>query len=164
MVEDVERQDTIAQEQQLVVFELGDEEFGVDISQVREIIRIGEIAHIQNASAYVEGVIKPMEHITTIADPNKRFGLDSIGRDSDGRIIIAELKDNSIGLMVNSVSEAIRLPTKDIEPVPPMIASKVDTYYLKGVDKLENCLLVRVDLVKILTEAELPRVGWYHAI
>ncbi|MEA2003966.1 MAG: chemotaxis protein CheW [archaeon] len=159
MVEDVERQDTIAQEQQLVVFELGDEEFGVDISQVREIIRTGEIAHIPNASEYVEGVINLRGQITTIVDPKKRFGLNSTERNSDERIIIVELKDNSIGLMVDSVSEVIRLPTKDIEPVPPMIASKVDTYYLKGVGKLENRLLILVDLEKILTEEELSRIG-----
>ncbi|PXF61294.1 MAG: chemotaxis protein CheW [Candidatus Methanogaster sp.] len=159
MTEDSKRHDAIEQEQQLVVFELGEEEFGVDISQVREIIRTGEIAHIPNASAYVKGVINLRGQITTIVDLKKRFGLDHTDRDQEERIIIVELKDNIVGMMVDSVSEVIRLPTKDIEPVPPIIASKIDTHYLKGVGKLENRLLILIDLGKILAEEEMLRMG-----
>ncbi|RLG37629.1 MAG: chemotaxis protein CheW [Candidatus Alkanophagales archaeon] len=144
-----------AGERQLVVFKLGDEEFGVDIMQVREIIRKTEITRVPRAPDFVRGVINLRGQITTIINLRKKLGLPNKegGDEHQERIIVVEMDGNVVGMEVDAVSEVIRLPESDIEGVPPMMKN-VRTQYLKGIGKLPERLLILIDLKKVLNEDE----------
>ncbi|MCX8172842.1 MAG: chemotaxis protein CheW [Archaeoglobaceae archaeon] len=143
---------------QVIVFRLGEERYGVDISQVREIIRPSQITKIPNAPDFVEGVINLRGQITTIVNLRKRFGLASKPIDNDTRIIVVEYNNAVIGMMVDTVNEVKYLPQRDIEALPSIITSREEARFLKGVGKLPDGLLILIDLNKVLNEGEVDRL------
>ena len=140
---------------QLVVFKLGSERYGVETSQVKEIIRVEEITRIPNAPEFVEGVINLRGQITTIINLRKRFGMEPKEIDTNTRIIVFDHGNNTIGMMVDTVNEVKYLSTKDIDVLPSIITSRSDAKFLKGIGKLPDGLLVLIDLNKVLSEDEL---------
>ena len=140
---------------QLVVFKLGSERYGVETSQVKEIIRVEEITRIPNAPEFVEGVINLRGQITTIINLRKRFGMEPKEIDTNTRIIVFDHGKNTIGMMVDTVNEVKYLSTKDIDVLPSIITSRSDAKFLKGIGKLPDGLLVLIDLNKVLSEDEL---------
>jgi purine-binding chemotaxis protein CheW len=144
---------------QLVVFQLGDEEFVVEIMQVQEIIRMPEITRIPQSPEYVEGVINLRGKIVVVINLGMRFGLQLKELDENSRIIIVEVGDSVVGMIVDSVSEVLRLPEANVEPAPEIIKAKIHADYLKGVGKLDDRLLILLDLEKVLTEEEMTRVS-----
>jgi len=138
---------------QLVSFKLGDEEFGVDIMQVQEIIRMQEITSVPNAPEFVEGVINLRGRVIPIIDLRKRFGLEEKSHDKATRIIVVKVDDLTVGLVVDEVSEVLRIPADTVEPPPPIVAG-VESEYIKGVGKLEDRLLILLDLSKTLSKEE----------
>ncbi|HCJ66144.1 MAG TPA: chemotaxis protein CheW [Elusimicrobia bacterium] len=147
-------------ETQLVVFQLSTEEYGVPIIQVEEIIRIPGITRIPNMPNFIEGVINLRGRIIPIVDLRRRFKLEEKGRNEESRIIIGKIavtiekqEEQSVGLIVDSVTEVLRVNKEMVEPIPPTI-SYIDMQYLNGVVKLENRLIILLDLSKVLTELE----------
>ena len=161
MSEDVSIHDAESAEDllQLVIFQLGGEEFGVEIMQVQEIIRMPEITRIPQSPEYVEGVINLRGKIIVVINLDTRFGLNSKELDDDSRIIIVEVGDNVVGMVVDSVSEVLRLATSSVGPVPEIISSKIKADYLKGVGKLDDRLLILLDLERVLSEEEISQVA-----
>jgi purine-binding chemotaxis protein CheW len=145
-------------EYQLVVFKIGDEEFGVDIAQVREIVRLIEITYMPKAPAFIEGVVNLRGQIVAIIDLAKRLGISSHPRGETTRIIVIEIGENTVGMIVDSVSEVLRLPSENIEDVPGIIETEVPEHYIRGVGKLKDRLLVLLDLNRVLTSEEVGRV------
>ena len=144
---------------QLVVFQLGGEEFGVEIMQVQEIIRMPEITRIPQSPEYVEGVINLRGKIIVVINLDTKFGLHSKELDDDSRIIIVEVGDNVVGMVVDSVSEVMRLASSSVEPAPEIISTKIKADYLKGVGKLDERLLILLDLERVLSEGEMSQVS-----
>ncbi|MCD5424869.1 MAG: chemotaxis protein CheW [Methanosarcinaceae archaeon] len=146
------KEDETQELQQLVVFELGGEEFGVDITQVREIIRKGDFTTVPNAPSYVKGVINLRGQITTIIDLRMKLGLFNDGAidEQQARIIIVEIDNNIMGMIVDSVSEVTYLSKKDIDSVPSTLKQSINAEYIKGVGKLPNRLLILIDLKSVL--------------
>jgi purine-binding chemotaxis protein CheW len=138
---------------QLVSFKLKEEEFGVDILQVQEIIRMQEITHVPNAPDFVEGVINLRGRVIPIVDLRKRFGLEHKEHGSATRIIVVMIGQVTVGLIVDEVSEVLRIPEDTVEPPPPIVAG-IESDYIKGVGKLEDRLLILLDLNKILSREE----------
>ncbi len=138
---------------QLVVFQLARETYGVDINQVQEIIRMQAITEIPKTSAFIEGVINLRGRIIPVIDLHKRFKLPLIDTTSDTRIMVVELEQMTVGMIVDSVSEVLRLSTASIEPPPPVISS-IDVDYLQGVGKWNDRLIILLDLEKVLKEDE----------
>ncbi|GAB6886666.1 chemotaxis protein CheW [Desulfothermus okinawensis JCM 13304] len=138
---------------QLVSFKLGDEEFGVDIMQVQEIIRMQNITSVPNAPDFVEGVINLRGRVIPIIDLRKRFGLEEKSHDKATRIIVVKVEEITVGLVVDEVSEVLRIPIDTVEPPPPIVAG-VESEYIKGVGKLEDRLLILLDLTKTLSKEE----------
>ena len=103
---------------QLVTFSIGDEEFGVDILKVQEIIRTMEITKVPRAEDFVEGVINLRGKVIPIIDLRRRFGLVSKSHDKDTRIIVIEISNMIVGFVVDSVSEVLRIPASTVEPPP----------------------------------------------
>lgn len=134
---------------QLVSFNIGSEEFGVDILKVQEINRMVEITKVPQAPHYVEGVINLRGKVIPIVDLRKRFNLELKEYDKNTRIVVVDIGGNIMGLVVDSVSEVLRLPSSTIEP-PPEIATGVNSKYIKGVAKLEDRLLIFLDLSKVI--------------
>lgn len=148
----------LSEELQLVVFRLGKEEFGVDISQVKEIIKIQEITKIPNSPPFIEGVINLRGAITPVMDLRKRLGIPAGETDENGRIIVVEMGKGTVGAIVDSVAEVLRLPGKNIDAAPGLTAS-IDSNYVRGVGKLEDRLLILLDLNKILDEDEIGGIN-----
>jgi purine-binding chemotaxis protein CheW len=138
---------------QLVVASLTGEEYGIPIMQVQEIIKYPEITHIPNMPAFVDGVINLRGKIVPIIDLHKRFDLGTKVKTEDTRIVVSSLGGQAVGLVVDAVSEVIRVNKDSIEPIPPAI-SRVGTEYLDGVCKTDNRLVILLNLEMILTDLE----------
>ena len=146
-------------EMQLVVYHLGNEEYGVEVKQVREIIRMETVTIIPKAPFYIEGVINLRGQVTTVINMRTKFDLEDVEADQHTRIIVAELGDLIVGMTVDSVTEVMRVPRSSIEPTPTVVTSGGDSDCLKGVCKLDNRLLILMDLSKVLSEDELGEVN-----
>jgi purine-binding chemotaxis protein CheW len=135
---------------QLVTFKLGSEEFALDILLVQEINRRVEITKVPKTPEFVEGVINLRGKIVPVLDLRKRFGL--VGREftAQSRIIVVNIDKRVLGLMVDSVSEVLRIPRHTVEPPPPIVAG-IDATYIKGIGKFEGRLLILLDLGKVLS-------------
>ncbi len=138
---------------QLVTFSIGEEEFGVDILKVQEIIRMMEITKVPRAPDFVEGVINLRGKVIPIIDLRKRFGLSTRDHDKHARIIVIEINNMIVGFVVDSVSEVLRIPSNTVEPPPPVV-SGLESEYISGVGKLEDRLLILLDLDRLLSGEE----------
>lgn len=137
---------------QLVIFNLGIEEFGVDIMKVQEIIRLPEITRIPKSPDYIKGVINLRGKIIVVMDLDKRFGMATKEMTDESRIIVVDIEGTIIGMVVDSVSEVIRLLAKNVDPTPEIITHKINANYLKGVGKMDDRLLILLDLENIINE------------
>ncbi|TQD25667.1 chemotaxis protein CheW [Methanolobus vulcani] len=137
---------------QLVIFNLGVEEFGVNIMQVQEIIRMPDITRIPRAPEYVKGVINLRGKIIVVMDLDRRFGMQETEMTDESRIVVVDIEGTIVGLVVDSVSEVIRLKGSNIEQTPEIITQKINAEYLKGVGKMDDRLLILLNLENILTE------------
>ncbi|NLL18587.1 MAG: chemotaxis protein CheW [Clostridia bacterium] len=141
-------------EEQLVVFQLGDETYGIEISAVHEIIRMQSITKVPRTPEFVEGVINLRGRIVPVIDLHKRFNLPLEEETAHSRIIVVEVKGVTVGMIVDSVSEVLRLPQANIDPPPPAITGGIETEYLRGVGKWEERLIILLDLDKVLEQSE----------
>jgi purine-binding chemotaxis protein CheW len=136
---------------QLVSFNLGQEEYAVDILKVQEINRMVGITNIPNAPFYVEGVINLRGKVIPVINLRKRFGFEQKEMDSHSRIIVVDV-GRTVGLVVDSVSEVLRLSAGTVEPPPAMTAAVGSSDYIRGVGKLQDRLLILLDLDRLLKD------------
>lgn len=143
---------------QVIVFNLGEERYGVEISQIKEIILPTKITQIPNVPDFVEGILNLRGQIATIINLRKRLGKESKKSDENTRIIVIEYGNSIVGMMVDSVSEVKYLSSKNIEEIPRFLALKDESKFLKGIGKLEDGLLTLMDLKELLSEDEFESV------
>lgn len=146
-------------EMQLVVFSLGREEFAVEVTQVREIMRMEEITRMPKSPHFVEGIINLRGQIIAVIDLAKRLNLESAERSAESRIIVVEAEDVKVGMIVDSVSEVLRVSADAVEP-SPTLAADVAAAYLQGVVKQDNRLIILLDLTKVLSLDEMASLGF----
>lgn len=139
------------EQDQLVVFEVGDESFGIDISLVQEIIRLQPITEVPRAPMHIKGVINLRGKVIPVADLRERFGFAAGEETKATRIVVVNVLGNTVGMIVDAVSEVLRLNTDSIEP-PSSIVESVGSQYLKGIGKLEDRLIILLNLEKLLAE------------
>ena len=139
---------------QLVTFGIGEEEFGIDILKVQEIIRTMAITKVPNSPSYVEGVINLRGKVIPVIDLRSRFNMEYRAHDSHTRIIVIELHGMIIGFVVDEVSEVLRIQSNTVKPPPPVV-SGIESEYIKGVGKLDDRLLILLDLEKLIPVEEL---------
>ena len=149
----IKQQNELSELLQLVSFRIGNEEFGVDILNVQEINKMTEITKIPNSPDFVEGVINLRGRVIPVVDLRTRLGLTKKEHDKDTRIIVVEIEKRTIGFIVDAVSEVLRIPAT-ITEAPPELVSGINTDFIKSVGKLDNRLLILIDLNKILTVNE----------
>jgi purine-binding chemotaxis protein CheW len=144
-------------ELQVVVFTLDKEEYCVPVMQVREIVPHTQPTRIPHTPPFIEGVINLRGTITSVLDLRKRFGLGDASHNDDTRIIVVDLAEESLGFLVDTVSEVLRLPSNTFEPPPPQVVS-VDTTFIQGVGKVGDRLLILLDLEKVLSHTEMAEL------
>lgn len=149
----MEESKKVDQERQLVVFHLYGEEFGVEITKVREIIKPREITKLPHAVDFIEGVTNLRGEVIPIIDLKRRFGVEAEGLTEDSRIIIVDINDNRVGLTVDDVTEVLRISESDIDPPPRTIAG-LKAEYLQGIGKIGDRILILLDVDKLLTSEE----------
>ena len=141
-----------SEKRELVVFQLGEEEMGVEVGQVREIIRVSRITPLPRSPAFIKGVANIRGQIVTIIDLAEKLGLPSEA--GEGRIIVMELKGNTVGVMVSAVSEVLQLSPAEIQPPTLLSGSGIELDYLTGIASMDGRLIILVDLEKILLGKE----------
>ncbi|NLM69638.1 MAG: chemotaxis protein CheW [Firmicutes bacterium] len=144
---------TVEQEIQLVVFDLYNEEFAFEITQVREIIKPPSITKLPHASDYIEGVTNIRGEIIPVISLRKRFSVPETENTSETRVIIVDIENACVGFVVDAVTEVMRVPQSAIEP-PPRSVAGLRAEYLKGVGKVGDRLIILLEVGKILTSEE----------
>ncbi len=142
----------VDQELQLVVFRLAREEYGLPITKVQEINRLVPITKLPQTPAFMEGIINLRGRIIPVIDLRKRFQLEISSYNDDSRIIIVEVDGQTVGIIVDSVTEVVRLAAVSVEPPPPTFI--LDARYIQGVGKLDDRLLILLEIDRILTSQE----------
>ena len=151
MVEVLERATiTTDAEEQLVVFKLGDESYGVNIEAVNTIIRLPDITAVPNAPDYVKGVINLRGLIVPVISLRTRFELGEAVSTKATRIVVVENDGTQVGMVVDAVTETMSLPRAQIEPLSPLVQS-TDAWYLRGVGKLSDRLIILLALDRVLS-------------
>ncbi len=149
-------------ERQLVCFQLGGENYGVDIYSVQRLIQVPAITRVPRAPDFVEGIIDVRGDIIPVINLLKRFGSPRSEISDDDRIVITEIGDQIVGLLVDAVSEVTRLPEDDIEP-PSEVVSGVHSEFIAGIGKQQrgdtSRLIIVLDVGKVLTEGQQDYLG-----
>ena len=147
---------------QLVSFKIANEEFGIDILNVQEINKMTQVTKVPNSPEFVEGVINLRGRVIPVVNLRVKMDLPNREYDKDTRIIVVDLSGKTVGFLVDSVSEVLRIPRNIMEP-PPSIVAGINSNYITAVGKLEDRLLILLDLDKILHQDEkevLETVNW----
>jgi purine-binding chemotaxis protein CheW len=153
--------DTTHVEEQLVVFDLASEAYGVDIGAVREIIRIMDITRVPKTPEFVEGIINLRGKVIPVVDLRRRFSLPVSEENKENRIVVVDIGGQDIGVMVDAVTEVLRISSDSVEP-PSSVITTADSAFLLGIAKLESRLIILLDLERVLSEeerAELSKVS-----
>ncbi len=137
---------------QVVSFRLANEEYGIEITQVKEIILVGEITRVPQTVPYVKGLINLRGTVISIVDLRARFGMVEAPYGDDTRIMVMNLAGKTTGIVVDSVSEVLRISTDQVAPTPPTVTG-LGREYLTGLAKLGNRLLILLDVERLLTES-----------
>jgi purine-binding chemotaxis protein CheW len=143
-------------EQQLVTFLLDNEEYGIPISQIQEIDRVGQVKRVPKAPFYVEGVTNLRGEVVPVINTRKRFDLPPKARDDRDRIIIVDVDGRKTGLLVDSVRENLNLPQRDVSPPPATLDNGVDSRFVSGIGKVDGGkrMIVLLDVRRVLATHE----------
>ncbi|HEX5727482.1 MAG TPA: chemotaxis protein CheW [Longimicrobiaceae bacterium] len=138
---------------QLVTFRLGGEEFGLDVFAVHEILRYQEPTPVPRAPAFVEGVLDVRGTLVPVVDLRRRFELREAPVDDDTRIVLVDFGGERLGLVVDAVTEVLRAPETAVS-APPRYVRGLAAEFIRGIARLENRLVVLLDIERILSSEE----------
>ncbi len=141
-------------ENQLVVFELAGEHYGVDIATVEGIIKMQAITAMPHVPEFVEGVTNLRGDVLPVIDLRKRFRMQTAEVTQETRIVVVEMGDHKVGVVVDAVSEVLRVSEESIEPPSPVVTT-VDTSFINGIAKVDERLIILLDLARVLSSMEI---------
>jgi len=139
-----------SQAQQYVVFRLGKEEYGFDVTKVREIQTMESITIVHGSAEYIEGVMNLRGKLVTVINLRKRFGMDGGQRQRESKIVVVDAADAPVGFIVDEVTEVAQITNAEVEKVPSHIATKIESEYVVGIAKLDDRLITLIDPLKVL--------------
>lgn len=142
--------DNVLDEKQYVIFKLGVEVFGLDINKVKEIIVYREPTIMPGTSDLIEGIINLRGYVVPICSLRKKFGFAEIDNTRSTRIVLVEVRDNMIGIIVDSVSEVLMISENRVEKPSAIIDSSVAVDHIAGIAKMEEGMIIILDLEKVI--------------
>lgn len=142
---------------QIASFRIGAEEYGVDISQIQEIIRMVEVTRVPRTPEYVDGVINLRGQLIPIVDLRTRFGMERAAPTKHTRIIVTDIGSKRVGIVVDSASEVLSIPIEAIEQAPEIIAGAA-TDYIQGVGKIGDRLVILLDLTMVISGGQVAEL------
>ncbi len=145
----------VQEEKQLVVFTLGSEAYGVDIGRVHEIIRMHDVTRVPRTLDFVEGVINLRGKVIPVISLRKRFGLPETELTRENRIIVVDVEGQDTGIIVDSVTEVLRVAKGAVESLSEVLVSPASDYLL-GIAKLKDKLIILLDLGRVLSDRLTP--------
>jgi purine-binding chemotaxis protein CheW len=140
-------------EKQLVVFELSNEQFGVEIATVESIIKMQPITKVPHAPAFIEGVTNLRGKVLPVVDLRKRFEMSQRETTKDSRIVVVSIGEIEMGMVVDGVSEVLTLNDADVEPTPRMVTT-IESTFITGIAKVNDRLIILLDLAGVLSMDE----------
>lgn len=143
----------VTDEQQVVVFLLASDVYAVDIGSVREIIRMQDITRVPRTPDFVEGVINLRGKVIPVVDPHKRFGLEARDGTQESRIVVVDVDGQHVGMVVDAVTEVLRIHRSLIEP-PSAVITTADSDCIKGIAMTGEQLIILLSLESLLSEKE----------
>lgn len=138
---------------QVVSFSLGKEEYAIEITKVKEIILPKGITHVPQMPDYIEGLINLRGNVIPVVDLRKRFGLVCDTETEHTRIMVTRMESKIVGLIVDSVSQVMKIPNAQIQEPPETIAGLARDY-LMGIGKLDDRMIILLDIEKIMNAGE----------
>ena len=144
----------MSRELHIVGFQIGRETYGVPITSLHEIVRVPEITAVPDAPDYLEGVINLRGKIVSVMDLRKRFGIKQVALKKGNRILVVEHSGRLAGLIVDSASEVVKIPSEDVE-APPAAFQEGGLNCVTGLGKVRGRLIVLLDMSKLLAPANL---------
>jgi len=144
---------SVSTSQQIVCFKIGTEEYGIDILQVQEILRVPKITRLPKSKNHVLGVIDLRGKVIPIIDLGIKFGIIADLRKSS-RAIVVDIGGKQVGLAIDSVSHVTRVESADVEPPPPVVKG-ISGKYIVGIAKLKTGFIVILDINQIFSAEEI---------
>jgi purine-binding chemotaxis protein CheW len=138
---------------QIVCFKIGSEEYGIDILQVQEILKIPKVTKLPKSSRHILGVIDLRGRVIPIIDLGKKFGIIA-DLSNSSRAIVVDIEGKQVGLAIDSVSHVIKVDSGDIEPPPPVVKG-ISGKYIVGIAKLKTGFVVILDINQIFSSEEI---------
>lgn len=150
-------------ERKYVIFKIKDEEYGVDIMKVKEVSEFKKSTSIPNSPSFVDGIINLRGDITPIISLKKKFNIPvEKGYDDSSRIIVVNMNDKLVGFAVDEASQVISIDDSNIDP-PPEIVAGLDRKYINGIGKLQDRIVIILDLERVLSENEQTEISEIYA-
>ena len=140
---------------QFVTFNLGKQKYAIDILKVQEINNLKEITPIPNAPTYMEGAINLRGKVIPVLNLRRRLHLESKDMTELSKIVIADLNGLVLGMVVDSVSDVLRIPSDIVEAAPPVITGSSRSDFVLGIAKLSDMLVIILDMDKMVDRTDL---------
>lgn len=148
------KKDSTLSSLQIVCFKIGNEEYGLDILQVQEILKLPKVTKLPKSKPYIMGVIDLRGKVLPIVELSKLFGIDTGQLGEAARAIVVNIAGKKVGLGIDSVSHVIKVNASDIEPPPPVVRG-ISGKYIVGVAKMEEGFVIILDITQLFTSEEL---------
>lgn len=148
--------ESVAPSMQIVCFNVGKEEYGIEILKVQEILKLPEVTPLPKSAEYILGVIDLRGKVIPIIDLGVRFGISEKSAQNK-RAIVVDIKGKRMGLAIDQVSHVVKLEQKDIEPPPPIVKG-ISGRFIIGIGKVENKFVIILDIDRIFSADELTNL------
>ena len=147
---------------QLVTFQLGEELYGINIMDVKEIVRVQDIRGIPNAPSYVEGIFNLRSEIIPIINLHKRFHLKKLISSEEDELlsgfVIIDIDGMKLGIIIDRISRVITIEKEDVQP-PPQMLSGIGAEYIQGVVRQDHGYLIILDIRDLFNPRELQKIA-----
>jgi purine-binding chemotaxis protein CheW len=143
---------------QLISFTVGSEEYGLELLRVKEVIRVRQITWLPKAPTCVKGIINLRGDVIPIVDLRDRFGLASAEQTASSRVIVVEIGGRSVGMVVDSASQVVRVPADQFDPPPPVWGAGTRDF-ITAVGKTGERLILMIDVDAILSTEDMNDIA-----
>lgn len=153
----MEKKESAFSSMQIVCFQIGKEEYGIEILKVQEILKLPKVTVLPKTADFIMGVIDLRGKVLPIIDLSKKFGIEDAKSYSTTRAIVVNIQGKEVALAIDSVSHVIRVDSSDIEPPPPIVKG-ISGRYITGIAKVGDDFVVILDINNIFSKDEMAAI------